>query len=400
MTPTAKIFISHSFKDKNYVKAFNDIILRLGLGINLSDIFCSSIEGQGIKSGSYIPDTIKEVIRNSSLVLVFISNNYKESEICLNELGASWVYFDKEQVIPILLPDVNFSDLGILDINRIAIKINNKQNLFDLMEDIKSMINVEIKQNVISSKVDEFLEKLNEFNLPSNNVVSNEEVEIINDRKLCFEGFLYPFNRILRKASPTNDDDLIQIKNDSTIAQVLNDLNDLENLSNYWIRFSRGDIHVNKILQLVNGNWLFGEWEVKIGQFWIYRDSDLHYDFILFKSEQLLPYKIDSDVGGEQFEIGVLIDGTYITYQEYCNNFTLINGKTTELSYEIVEKRYRLDKSMWVFVASPYHKVGYNSDSIIKFCTLLDKGLKEVNYDDIIGFLKEINIHPVVSTYR
>lgn len=41
-----KIFISHSSKDK-FVKSFVDFLT--SLGINPNDIFCSSLEGQGVK---------------------------------------------------------------------------------------------------------------------------------------------------------------------------------------------------------------------------------------------------------------------------------------------------------------------------------------------------------------
>lgn len=92
-----KIFISHSSKDIDYVKSFVDNILILGLDIPSEKIFCSSMDGYGVKSGQYIPDRLKEEINKSALALLFISKNYKASEICLNEVGAAWATLKKKQ---------------------------------------------------------------------------------------------------------------------------------------------------------------------------------------------------------------------------------------------------------------------------------------------------------------
>ena len=65
-----KIFISHSSKDINIVENFVELILILGLGIDRDRIFCSSMEGQGVLSGEYIPDRLKQEINSSSLNLL------------------------------------------------------------------------------------------------------------------------------------------------------------------------------------------------------------------------------------------------------------------------------------------------------------------------------------------
>jgi len=47
----AKVFISHSVKDKELANAMVDL-LQTGIGINTNDIFCSSVEGLGIPGGA------------------------------------------------------------------------------------------------------------------------------------------------------------------------------------------------------------------------------------------------------------------------------------------------------------------------------------------------------------
>ena len=87
-----KIFISHSSKDKAIVQLFVDDILQLGVGIKPEQIFCTSIEDMGIKNGEDIRKHIHNNIKNADYSFLLISNNYKNSEICLNEMGAVWAY--------------------------------------------------------------------------------------------------------------------------------------------------------------------------------------------------------------------------------------------------------------------------------------------------------------------
>lgn len=107
-----KIFISHSSKDKNIIAEFVDHILQLGIGIDAQNIFCTSIEDLGVKNGNDIREHIKNNIQTSDFSLLMISNNYKHSEICLNEMGAVWSY--NNQVRYYLLPNTDYDSIGWL----------------------------------------------------------------------------------------------------------------------------------------------------------------------------------------------------------------------------------------------------------------------------------------------
>jgi len=109
-----KIFISHSSKDKILVDNFVQTILRLALEIQKEDIFCSSIEGMGIRSGRDFRDCIKREISDATIVILFLSHHYKSSEICLNEMGAAWVLC--KDVIPLLIPPLKYTEIGALHI--------------------------------------------------------------------------------------------------------------------------------------------------------------------------------------------------------------------------------------------------------------------------------------------
>ena len=118
-----RIFISHSSKDKQIVSNFIDHILCLGIGINRTDIFCTSIEDIAIRNGEDIRAHIQGNIRCADFSFLLISDNYKSSEICLNEMGAVWAYDSNVRLY--LLPDTNIDSIGWLCDSRKANKITN-----------------------------------------------------------------------------------------------------------------------------------------------------------------------------------------------------------------------------------------------------------------------------------
>lgn len=107
-----RIFISHSSKDKQYITKFVNQILCLGVGVSPDDVFCTSIEDLGIKNGEDIRNHIHDNIRSAEYSFLMISDNYKASEICINEMGAVWAYGSNVRLY--LLPNTTFSSIGWL----------------------------------------------------------------------------------------------------------------------------------------------------------------------------------------------------------------------------------------------------------------------------------------------
>jgi hypothetical protein len=129
-----KIFISHSSKDKNIVEDFTNKVLRLGVGISHEDIFCTSIEGMDIRTGEDIRKHIKENLKYCDYVFLMISQNYNESVVCLNEMGAAWAL--EKQVKPFLLPRTTIEDLGWIYNVNIASKIEERATLNALHDEL------------------------------------------------------------------------------------------------------------------------------------------------------------------------------------------------------------------------------------------------------------------------
>ena len=396
-----KIFISHSSKDLNFVKSFVENVLLLGLDIPSERIFCSSMEGQGVKSGQYIPDRLKEEVNKSSLALLFVSKNYKSSEICLNEIGAAWAVLDKETVIPMLLPDIDFRELGFLDLNRLGLKLYEREGILKLIQDCKEQLNPSFNLEKLHKKIEDYLSDIEKINKIDSSIQTNEPEEV-DEWTDCFTNNLYPLNEIIRKAMPAHEDGIHKIENTKTQNQLLVDLSQAKFLKYFWYRHAGGDYYVERLKKLPSGNWLIStfNWEVKISEVWVCMDSEIQYEFILLRTEEMEPFKIDSDIGGTSYNVGVLQDGTVVSENERLNGYAIINGETINLHEHGVEPRVRDDEPHWVFLVSDYHKAGYNGDETIDFCEELDNGNIEVTEENIYKFLRSLRNNPVVIRYR
>lgn len=89
----------------------------------------------GIKNGEDIRKHIHNNIKNADYSFLLISKNYKESEICLNEMGAVWAYDNNVKLY--LLPDANFKNIGWLCDTRIAERIDSSISLDALHEQLQ-----------------------------------------------------------------------------------------------------------------------------------------------------------------------------------------------------------------------------------------------------------------------
>ncbi|MBD5131216.1 MAG: TIR domain-containing protein [Clostridiales bacterium] len=108
-----KVFISHSSKDEGFVVKLAQFFELLGVAHN--NVFCSSIEGQGVKHGKKIEEAVRNEIIEDRVLIYIISKNFLSSNYCLNELGAGWILADNrtqsKNLFHIKLPDISFDDI-------------------------------------------------------------------------------------------------------------------------------------------------------------------------------------------------------------------------------------------------------------------------------------------------
>ena len=153
-----KVFISHSSKDEELIKEFSDRILQLGIGLSPDDIFCTSIEEMGIKNGEDIRKHIRDNVQTADFSFMMISKNYKESEICLNEMGAVWA--TDNLVRYYMLPDADFKEIGWLCDTKKAERVDNAVALDALEEELTSHYGIPRKGAAWSRQRQEFLDYL------------------------------------------------------------------------------------------------------------------------------------------------------------------------------------------------------------------------------------------------
>ncbi len=153
-----KVFISHSSADKELADALFDL-LQTGCDLSARDIFCSSIDGAGIKTGEDFVKWIDMELRHATLVLLIVTPNYFISKFCIAEMGAAWT-LDKK-VFPILLPEMD-PEIGTVMLGRKTAKFDNS-GLDELRDEIIAIFsNISQKTGRWNAKSKEFFNSLPE----------------------------------------------------------------------------------------------------------------------------------------------------------------------------------------------------------------------------------------------
>lgn len=156
-----KLFISHSSKDVSYVSYLVKYLESLGM--NDSNMFCSSIKGYGIPVGANIFDYLKDQFQQYCLKVIFVlSDNYYKSVASLNEMGAAWVLQYTYNCI--LLPKFEFKDIkGAIDPRTISIKMDGserdvKSGFTELALSLQSEFGLRaVNSDVLERNRDEFI---------------------------------------------------------------------------------------------------------------------------------------------------------------------------------------------------------------------------------------------------
>lgn len=196
----AKIFISHSSEDKEVVGLFKNIILNAGLGIPDNDIAYTSAPETGVPTGGSIPQYIKANIAHSDFVFLMVSDNYRKSEVCLNEMGAAWA-LDKN-VKPLLLHDVSFKSIGWLYGMNLCAKIEDAERLDELRDEFLDKYSYCPKTAVWNRQKTEFVAKIATLTQKNTALIridtSVEESDELGmlDYRVAFDQHMDLFNQI------------------------------------------------------------------------------------------------------------------------------------------------------------------------------------------------------------
>lgn len=143
-----KIFISHREIDKEQVDALIDLLYAIGIPRPLQNgdktIFCSSHPAAYIENGQMIDNEIIKHFHCEQNVffILWYTDNYFESQACLNEMGAVWVM--NKQYQEILMPGFERNKIGgLLPKEKISFYANNKFRLNTFKEQIEKMFSLQ-----------------------------------------------------------------------------------------------------------------------------------------------------------------------------------------------------------------------------------------------------------------
>lgn len=131
---TYKIFISHSSADETIVNGFIKSILMLGCGLKRTDIFCT-LDHTVIRTGDDFRSEIIENMKSCDFIFCMISENYRMSEVCQNELGAAWA-LDNKRILPFKFPNIKFTEIGFLNTVKQAADISDTSKLDELYDEL------------------------------------------------------------------------------------------------------------------------------------------------------------------------------------------------------------------------------------------------------------------------
>lgn len=154
-----KVFISHSSNDSAIVEEVIEVLESIGL--NSTQIFCTSFNGYGIDYGDNFLERIKNELDNNVLVLFILSENFYKSPVCLCEMGATWMKTNTH--IPILIPPLDFKDVkGVIPLTQ-GFAINDSLALSQFKGQIESIFNIEniLKISTWERKRDRIINRIN-----------------------------------------------------------------------------------------------------------------------------------------------------------------------------------------------------------------------------------------------
>ncbi len=158
---TRKLFISHSSKDKAIVNGFIKEILKIGCGFKDSDIFCT-LDSTVIRTGDDFREKIVENMKKCDFILLFISENYIKSEICQNEMGVAWA-LDNKRVLPLVLPNTTFDQMGFLNVVKQGASITEKRKLDEFYSEICEYYGISSDWPSFNKAKEDFIELVNQL---------------------------------------------------------------------------------------------------------------------------------------------------------------------------------------------------------------------------------------------
>lgn len=235
----ATVFISHASEDQQIVSLFVEEILVSGMGFKLEEVFYSSNEDMGVENGKDIPEAIRSGLQEAKVFVMMVSENYRRSEVCLNEMGAAWIRDDLLRII-LLLPGTGFDRMGWLVSLKRGTKLLDSAGLDGIYDQLTEALMIGRKTATWNRHKNDFISRIEGMQLISpisNNEPDDEGFNLLDDRD-CFDENIAECIRSMGVISEAISDYNAKI---GTMTQRLNRVN--ENPKSMTTQQVRGILH-------------------------------------------------------------------------------------------------------------------------------------------------------------
>ena len=137
------------------------------MGVKQNQLFCSSVTGYGIpqRAGDLYDFIRNEMSSDNLFFIMMLSQNYYNSPVCLNEMGAAWVKQSAYQSI--VLPGFQYTKIeGAVNPRDMTFRLADKEKrnyaLNDLKDRIVSHLGMvdDLSQNLWERFRDKFLKEV------------------------------------------------------------------------------------------------------------------------------------------------------------------------------------------------------------------------------------------------
>lgn len=155
------VFVSHTAKDADIANDFVNHFLREGLEIPFTEIFSMSHPATAIVAGDDFRKSIHAAIHDAKVVFFLVSENFKQSQFCLAEMGAAWSL--GKSMVPICIPPFDKTHSGELLGTLQYVEADNKAALGRLRDQLVQHHAVgKIQRNSVlwQMALDGFMEKV------------------------------------------------------------------------------------------------------------------------------------------------------------------------------------------------------------------------------------------------
>lgn len=162
-TNIKRIFISHSRKDS----AFGDAVVKLlrGIGLDQKQIIYTSDPQYGIPPGQNIFSYLRDQINDDTYMIYLLSDNYYNSIVCLNEMGAAWVR--QADALMLLLPGFDTGNPkfqnGVSDPRKMATKLDDDVQMWKIVEHIAQLFRLDRLNMNIQNVYKDYIQEIEEL---------------------------------------------------------------------------------------------------------------------------------------------------------------------------------------------------------------------------------------------